>query len=272
MGIFKTPKQPDPIAMSQAQAGANRDGAISSQMINMVDQNGPSGESLRYTRTGEDSFVDSTGKTVTQPRFLATTTLNPTQMAALNQEQTLDLNTNTLANRVVGNASGALSSPFDYSEDAIKSRTDAMINPRLADRFGKDEAALRTQLVNRGVREGSEAFNDAMLSFNQGRTDAYSSEALSNRQQAIQELGLGRDRAINEATALGGMQQIAPTQFVSTPRANVDAAPIAQLISHNAANRASSHNAMLGGLFGLGGSLIGAGSKAFFPGKPGKVA
>lgn len=260
MGIFKTPKQPDPYTTASAQAGANRDGAISSQMINMVDQYTPDG-TLTYKRVGEDSYVDSQGKTVTQPRFAATTELSPLAQQAKTLEQQADVGTNSLANTLLNNAGASLGTPTDYSEAAIKARTDAMVNPRLADRFGKDEAALRTQLINRGMREGTEGFNDAMLSFNQGKSDAYSSEAINNRQQAIQEMGLGQDRAINQIGALLGTGQVSAPQFVSTPRANVDAAPIASLISQNYQNKLSSSNARMGGLFGLGGSLISGGAK-----------
>lgn len=264
MGVFKTPKQPDPVATANAQAGANRDAATSTQLINMVDQVTPDG-SLRYTQDGTTSYTDASGKVVTMPKFTATTTLDPLSSEANTLQKQADVGTNRLANTLLGNAQGTLSAPADYSEDAIRARTEAMINPRLADRFTKDEDATRTNLINRGVREGSQAWNDAMLSFNQGKTDAYSQEALANRQQAIQEIGLGRDRTVNEIGALLGTGQINAPQFVSTPRANVDAAPIASLIMQNAANRTSSHNAMLGGLFGLGGSLLGAAGNYFSP-------
>ena len=260
MGVFKTPKQPDPVATANAQAGANRDGATSSQLINMVDQVTPDG-TLKYSQDGTTSFVDSTGKTVNMPKFTATTTLDPLSAEANTLQKQADVGTNRLANTLLGNAQSTLGTPADYSEAAIKARTDAMINPRLADRFAKDEAATRTDLINRGVREGSDAFNNAMLSFNQGKTDAYLSDALGSRQQAIQEIGLGRDRTVNEIGALLGTGQISAPQFVSTPRANVEAAPIAQLINQNYQNRLSGANARMGGLFGLGGSLLSAGAK-----------
>ncbi len=262
MGVFKTPKF-DAAGAATAQAQANKDAAISTQLINMVDQEGPDG-SLKYTQTGQKSYTDpTTGKTQILPSFTATQTLDPLGMEAKTLEKQADVGTNRLANTLLGNASGALGTPADYSEDAIRAKTDAMVNPRLQKRFADDESALRTQLVNRGIREGSQAFNDAMLSFNQGKTDAYSSDALNSRQQAIQELGLGRDRAINEIGALLGTGQIAAPNFVSTPRANIDAAPIAALMQQQAQMKAASQNAMMGGIFGLGSSLIGAGSKMY---------
>lgn len=262
MGVFKTPKF-DAAGAAAAQGQANKDAAISTQLINMVDQEGPDG-SLKYTQTGERSYTDpTTGKITKLPSFLATQTLDPLGQEAKTLEKQADVGTNKLANTLLGNASGALGTPADYSEDAIKSKTDAMVNPRLNKRFADDEAALRTQLINRGMREGSEGFNDAMLSFNQGKTDAYSSDALNSRQQAIQELGLGRDRAINEIGALLGTGQIAAPNFVSTPRANIEAAPIAALMQQQAQMKQSANNAALGGMFGLGGAVLGAGAKMY---------
>lgn len=263
MGIFKTPKQPDPYATAAAQAGANRDGAIASQLINMVDQDTPDG-SLTYTQNGTRSYYDSTaGRNIDLPSYVAKTTLNPTQMAAKDQEQQVDLKTNTLANQLVGNASSGLETPADFSNEAIAAKTSAIINPRLADRFAKDEEALRTNLINRGMREGTQGFQDEMLAFTQGKNDAYSSEALNNRQQAIQEIGLPRDRVINELGALLGTGQIAQPQFASTPKSSVDAAPIASLIQQNYQNKMTGRNAMLGGMFGLAGAALGAGAKIY---------
>lgn len=264
MGVFKAPKF-DAQGAATAQAQANKDAAISTQLVNMVDQEGPDG-SLKYSQTGENSYTDpTTGKTTVLPHFTATQTLDPLGQQAKTLEKQADVGTNQLANTLLGNASGALGTPADYSEDAIRAKTDAMVNPRLQKRFADDESALRTQLVNRGIREGSQAFNDAMLSFNQGKTDAYSSDALNSRQQAIQELGLGRDRAINEIGALLGTGQIAAPNFVSTPRANIDAAPIAALMQQQAQMKTSANNAAMGGIFGLGSGLLQATGSYFSP-------
>jgi len=43
--------------------------------------------------------------------------------------------------------------------------------------FGRDEGALRTQLLNSGLTEGSEAYKNAMSQFNQRKDSAYSDAA-----------------------------------------------------------------------------------------------
>jgi hypothetical protein len=252
MGVFKAPKPPDPYATATAQGAANKEAGVTSAEMSMIDQITPDGN-LTYK---------SLGKTTSgNPRWQAITELNPIMQEAKTYEQMADRDTNRLATTVLGNAQELLSKPVSYDEESIKARTDRMINPRLADRFQKDESSLRNNLINRGIREGSQQFNDAMLSFNQGKTDAYSSEALNSRQQALQELGMEQREAINTIGALLGTGQISAPQFVSTPRTNVEAAPIAQLINSNYQSKVQRNNAMLGGLFGLGGSLLSAGTR-----------
>lgn len=51
MGWMDPPKQPDPKEVAQAQAGMNRDAAVTQQNLNMIDQITPTG-SLTYDRTG----------------------------------------------------------------------------------------------------------------------------------------------------------------------------------------------------------------------------
>jgi hypothetical protein len=139
-----------------------------------------------------------------------------------------------------------------------------MINPRLMQRFGQDETKLKESLLNRGMREGSQGFNDAMLSFNQGKNDAFSQEALSNRQQALQEIPLARNQVLNEINALNGSQQITGPSFVSTPRANVQPADYqgaanASIAAMNGMQQQK--NANMGAIAGLiGGGIQAAGS------------
>lgn len=261
MGVFKTPKAPDPGAVASAQAGANQDGAVASQLVNAIDQVTPDGN-LSYAQNGEWSFTDSTGARRTIPRLTATQTLNATQQQAKNYEQQADLGTNRLATTLLGNAQGALGQPADFSEANIKAKTDSMINPRIEDRFNRDRAALETSLINRGIRQGSQQYTDALGDFERSRNDAFTQEGLANRQQAIQELGMSRDRSINEIGALLGTGQIQTPQFTATPRAQIDAAPIGQYMMQNYQNRVSNANARMGGLFGLAGQVVGAAGRA----------
>ncbi len=242
---------------AQQQAAANRDAAIAGSEMSMVNQVTPNG-TLTYSLSGLSPFGN--------PLYTATQTYDPVTQQTMDAQKRLDLTTTNFANSQANRAAATLNSNADFSEAAIKAKTDAMINPRLEQRFNKDEAALKQSLINRGMREGTAAFNDAMGSFNQGKNDAYSTEAINNRQQALQEIPLARNQILNEINALNGVQQISSPQFVSTPRTNVQPADYQQVASQtiSAQNAAQQRRqAAMGGLFGLGGQLISAGSKFF---------
>jgi len=242
------------------QAAANREAAIAGTEMSLIDQYTPFGNAI-YTSTGNTPAGN--------PRYRLDQTYDPATQRALESQKRTDYKTNELAESQADRAAALLGTNADLSDANIQARTQSMINPRLEQRFGQDEDRLRTQLVNRGVREGSQAFNDAMLSFNQGKTDAFTQEGLANRQQAIQEIVLPRNQTLNEISSLLGTQQIGQPQFVSTPRTQVQAADYQgaanQTISAmNAAEQRKS--AALGGLFGalgqLGGAAIGAAGRS----------
>lgn len=236
---------------AQQQQAANRDTAIAGTEMSMVNQVGPYG-SLAYRQTGTSANGN--------PLWTATQSFDPVTQRTLDAEKLLDLKTNRLAVSQADRAARLLSSNADLSDAAIRAKTDLMINPRLGDRFGKDEASLRSSLMARGLREGSEAFNDEMLSFRQGVNDAYTQEGLANRQQAIQELLLPRNQVLNEIASLGSMQQIAGPQFVSTPQTNVQAANFQSVgdATIQAMRQADQRKqAAYGGIFGLVGNMLG---------------
>lgn len=257
MGIFKSPKAPDPAATAAAQSAQNRDAAVATQLTNAVDQYTPDGNTT-WAQDGNWSYVGADGNTVNIPKLKSVQTLNPLQQEAKTYEQQADRDTNKLATTLLGNAQGMLGTPTDYSESAIRARTDAMINPRLEQRFTRDRSALETALAQRGIKQGSQAYSAALGDFEKGRTDTLSQEALSNRQQAITEQGMGQRDAVNMIGALLGTGQIANPQFVQTPKANVAAPDYAGMVYQNYQNKVAQQNAMMGGLFGLGGSIIGA--------------
>ena len=242
---------------AEKQAQANKEAAIAGTEMSMVDQYTPDG-SLVFKQIGT---TDSGS-----PRWAATTTLDPTQQAAYDAQKQVDLKTNTLAGQQLDRATGPLSENADLSDAAIKAKTDQIVNPRLDKRYADEEASLKQSLIIRGLSEGTQAFNDAMLSFNQGKTDAYSTEALGNRQQAIQELLLPRNQIYNEIAALMGTGQIESPKFVSTPQANVQAPDYGQVTqAFTQANAAAQQKkaAAAGGLFGLIGSGLQAAGSAY---------
>lgn len=263
----KVPPPPDPVATAAAQAGANRDTAIAQGALNMINQVGPDG-TLTYNRIGEDTFTDSlTGNTYQLPRYQATTTLSEAgqQLQATN-EQTQQ-NIASIGRDQSARIGELLGQPVDLSNEATEARLYELGSKRLDPRFAQEEEALRTRLVNQGLRPGTAAFDAEMRNFTQGRNDAYNSLLLQGRGQAVQEALTARNQPINEITALLSGSQVSQPNFINTPQTQLAGTDYqgAVYASHNAALQAAqmksqSQNAMMGGLFGLAGTL---GSAAF---------
>lgn len=248
--MVSSPKPPDPVKTAAAQSASNRDTALSSQLLNFVDQQSPYG-GLKYEQTGTNSYVDSlTGKTVTVPKFTATTTLSPQQQAILNQTQAAELNLGTIANERSNFLEDYLAKPFDVNAQTEQKLYD-LGSSRLDPRFAEQQEQLRTQLINSGIRPGSAAYTSAMRDFEANRNDAYNQLALTGRQQAFQEAAYERNQPLNEIGALLSGSQVQGPQFVNTPQTSVGGVDYTGLVNQQYQGQLANSQAKLGGLFGL---------------------
>lgn len=246
-----------------AQSGMNRDAAVSQQLINMTNQVNPWG-SVNYTPDGSASYVDSTGKTVSVPRYTQTTTLSPGQQAIFDQSQAAELNLSKLANEQSAKLQGYLNTPFEFNnQDAEKWAYD-LASPRLLQQQQQTGDALRTQLINSGLRPGTQAYTMEMERLGRNNSDQLNQLALNGRGQAFSEALATRNQPINEITALmSGSQVSNPAQMSgATPQASVGGVDYAGMVQQNYQNQMNSSGGMLGGLFGLAGTLGSAGIKA----------
>lgn len=257
MGVFKAPKQPNPYQTAQAQAQMNRDAAITSQEMNMVDQVGPDG-SLTYTQDG----VTWNGN----PKWKATTTLSPTQQAIKDAEDQFGQGALGIANAQLGRVTDSLSTPFKLGNEEVEARLFDLGRKRLDPRFAEESAALEADLINRGVRPGTAAYESMRRSFGETKNDAYNNLLLSGRQQAVNEQLTERNQPLKELAQLLGFGTVDQPQFVNTPTTSVDAPDLTGLVQSNYQNKVASRNATMGGLFGLGSALIGGASRAMYPG------
>ena len=111
----KAPKAPDPYKTAAAQGGMNMDTAITQQFLNSGTQVNPWG-TVNTEVTGNNTFVDSQGKTITVPKFTQTTTLSPEQQAIFNQSQAAEGNLAGIANDQSAFLKDYLNKPFDPQE------------------------------------------------------------------------------------------------------------------------------------------------------------
>lgn len=109
---MKTPKAPDPYKQANAQAGANRDAAISGSIINNIDESSPFG-SVTYTRGEDETYIDSSGKEVTVPRYRRDVTLSEEQQALYDRQTQAGKNLGDLAVSQSARLNDVLNEPFD---------------------------------------------------------------------------------------------------------------------------------------------------------------
>ena len=221
------------------------------------------------------------------PRFKATTTLSPDQQRMLDLSNKAAVQFGEIGNEQLGKVGDRLSSPLDFSslgpapeineqyrEDRYNSILDRM-NPM----WNQDKSRLESQLLNKGLMRGSEAWNreiddhnrmitDARLAADQQAGNEMSRQfglEMAGRNQGINEMVQQRQIPLNELVALTQGQQVQSPNFANTPQAGVQAAPIADSIYANyqaQQQRQNSKNqfnsALMGGLFGLGSAGLGA--------------
>jgi hypothetical protein len=258
----KTPPPPDPKETAAAQAGANRDTAITQGLMNMVNQRGPDG-SLTYNQIGEQELTDSlTGNTFKIPRYEQVTELSPEQLRLKGVNDQTELNLATIGRDQSAKIGSLLGTNVNLTNDAIENRLLELGSKRLDPQFARDEEAMRTRLSNSGIQQGSDAWAAEMGRFDQARNDARNQLLLTGRGQAVQEILTERNQPINEISALLSGAQVDRPTFGATPQTQLAGVDYQGAVRDNynaqmqqAQMKAQSNNAMMGGLFGLAGSV-----------------
>jgi len=165
-------------------------------------------------------------------------------------------------------------------QEAIMSR----LEPSLA----KNRVSTETQLINQGLRPGSEAYDNAIKLLGQQENDARTQAALTGigldtsanaqgfnqalqsgqfgntaQQQALAQAIQGRQMPLNEITALMSGSQIQNPTFSPYQGTNIQPAPIAnataqegQFAQNTYNQQVASANAQNAGLYSLGGAGI----------------
>jgi hypothetical protein len=222
--MVSAPSPPDPKETAEAQAGYNRDTAITQQNLNMVNQYTPDG-SLEYEQTGTRSYVNSDGRLVEDPIFSATTTLSPEQQKIKTELDATKLNLGRLANDQTGFLKNYLSKPLDtsgapdrwnylgnnYNSDlgpdyttsyagaddfsADRQKVENALMTRMQPSLDQDSARIRTQLINAGLRPGSQAYADEMDRMTRGQNDARMSAILGAGTEQQRMVDMARDAA-----------------------------------------------------------------------------
>ena len=281
------PQAPNPQQTAAAQTTSNVNTAVANAYLGNTNQITPYGN-LTYNQTGTQSVG---GNDV--PQFTATQTLSPEQQQIYDQSTHLQNRALGLAGTVANNVEGSLNNLLNYQgipelpTDQTQLRNTAYnaLTARSNQDLDRQTRQQQTQLANQGLAPGSEAYNNALQPLERARVDASNqatlqagnlagqnlSQAQTLRNQAIQERTAIRNQPLQDYSTLlglgGGVTQPTYAPASSGQVAPTDVAGITnsayqgQLQQYQ--TQQSQSNALMGGLFGLGGSALGAAGTYF---------
>lgn len=270
--LFGSPTQaatPDYTGAAQATAAGNLDAARAATAANRVNQVTPYG-SLNYSITGQDPYGN--------PTWTATTALSPDQQELYNYDIASSKGLGQLQNTGLKYVSNMLQSPFDTSKIAnmpinAGENYEQAIMRRLAPVQQRENQQLETRLANQGIPIGSEAYRTAKEILAQKQNDQLTSAVvggmdtgLKARGQGFSELAYMRNEPINTLNAVrSGSQVTNPNPFYvqSAQQATTSGPDLmsaaqatgnANIANANAQN--AYQNALMSGMFKLGGSMM----------------
>lgn len=237
----------------------NRDTATSQQLINMTDQVNPWG-STTYSPNGSASFVDSTGKTISVPRYTQTTTFTPEQQAIFDKSEAAQSNIAGIAQDQSAAIGEYLKTPFEFDNQDAADWSYDLASSRILPQQARAEEATRSRLINAGLRPGTQAWDSEMSRMTNANTDQLNQLALNGRSQAFGESLATRNQPINEITALLSGSQVSNPATMSgpTPQASVGGVDYTGLVNQQYQAKLANQQAMMGGLFGLAGAGLSA--------------
>jgi hypothetical protein len=261
MGIGKAsaPPAPDYAAAAQQTAAGNLANSRATTQANRANQYTPYG-SLTWVQDANnpDSWTQSIN-------------LNDTGQKLLDASNQTSLGLAGLQGNAMGRVADMQGTPFDYG--SVKDTQDAAYKgytSRLDPMWSQASQSNDAKLANQGIVQGSEAYNNAMRTFNQGKNDAYQQAmtgAINTAPQTLQMAQALRSQPLNELNALRTGSQVQNPQFSGYANQGQTAGPDymgAANAQYGAANDAvNAGNAMTAngwsGLMGMAGSGFGKG-------------
>lgn len=249
--------------------GGSTSGSAYAQYVNSLGGNGAGGmPQLKDFQTAPGG----------NPQTTADVTLSPGQQQLYDQNTAQSIGLSTLAGQLQGNVGTALNQPTASSADfntASKMAQDAYYKNQtqyLDPQFAQGQQQLDAKLANQGLTAGSEAYNNDQNNFARQKQSAYDTaqqnsilQGPQNAQQLFALSTAARDQPLQEFNALRSQSQVQMPSFNATQPTTVaptNTAAITQQAYQNSLNpynaQIAANNQTTGGLFGLGGSALGA--------------
>lgn len=245
------PAAPDPVATANAQSAANKQTAITQSELNQVNQVTPQGN-LTYNQSG--TTADGT------PQFTATQTYSPQEQQLFDLSNQTQQNLGNIGVQQSSKIGDLLNTPFN-TDTATADKIQGLQNEFLNPQWDRQQTALQTQLIDKGVRPGTVAYTNAMNDFSNQRQKGYDQSYLDSYNTGQQAALTQRNQPINEISALLSGSQVSQPSYTNTPNAGVAPTDVigAQQQSLNQQNlgyqaQLNQNSGLMSGLFGLGSS------------------
>ena len=213
-GTQNAPKTPDYAAAAQATADSNKAAALTTGALNRPTQVTPTGSQSWSLKEGADPNNPQPGD------WIATTTYSPEQQklyeGGVKSQQglvdTANAGVGGLAGLGIGQGLGDQIAPsftgdvsktageFSADRQAISDAMYANQTKYLGDQFARDDESLRSQLLSRGLTEGSSAYENALRDQQRTQNDAYGTAANNATMQSAEIQKLMQDALLNSAT------------------------------------------------------------------------
>jgi len=207
------PPAPDYAGAATATAQGNLEATRAATEANRINQYTPYG-SLTYSRDPNAATPDS--------GWSQSVNLNDTGQQLLDYANQSALGLGQQTGQALGRVNQSLSQPFDYrSVGEVQNAAEGAITSRLDPMWNQREQATNTQLINQGLRPGTEAYSNAMRDFNSGRNDAYQQAILAGintMPQTYQMAQALRSQPLNELNALRTGSQVTNPTFNQVPQ------------------------------------------------------
>ncbi len=287
MNSPSAPQPQSPGNTAGQQTTSNVETAIANATLGNTNQVTPQG-TLTYNQTGGQQVGNNW-----VPSYTATQTLSPEQQDIYNKTTGLQNSGLNAAGGVFKQLNDTVQNPLNFNgiaplptdSTALRNKAYDALTARSNVDLGRSRDAQQVQLANQGIEQGSEAWKRAMEGQDRAVVDASNQATIQAGNIAGQDLSQAqtiRNQGINEAQTLrnqpfqeysqllglggniqqptyapGSAGQVAPTDVAGINSA-YDAAKMQQYQVQQ-----GGQNALMGGLFGLGGAGLGLGAAAF---------
>ena len=243
-----TPSAPDPMMSSMVQAQMYKDAAREQQRMNMVGQTTPYG-SLNWE--GDPNAPGG---------YRAVQQLNPQTQALFDQNIANQTAAGKTEANLFANAGDAMSKPLKLGWDETSQRLSDMSRSIMDPQWERNQNKFDQQMADRGLMPGSAGYDNSYRDFNTSKSDAYTKMNLDAYDRAVANQTAEWQSPFNAlASLMNGSQMQATPNFglTQTPQETIQAPDYMGMAQNNYNTQMKSHDAMMGGLFGLGGSLMG---------------